>query len=33
MNTGFNKNQTEFGILVLAITLEMLADSDSLYIF
>ena len=30
MNSGFNKNETEFGVFVLAITLEMLADSDGL---
>ena len=32
MNTGFDENQAEFGVLVLAITLEMLANSDSLSI-
>lgn len=33
MNTGFDENQAEFGVLVLAITLEMLANSDSLKIY
>lgn len=33
MNTGFDENQAEFRILVLAITLEMLANSNSLNIF
>lgn len=33
MNTGFDEDQTKFRILVLAISLEMLADSDSLNIF
>jgi hypothetical protein len=32
VNAGFDKNQTEFGIFILAITLEMLTDSDSLEI-
>lgn len=30
MDTGFNENQAELGVLVLAVTLEMLADSDGL---
>ena len=30
MNTGLDENKTELGVLVLAVTLEVLADSDSL---
>lgn len=30
VDTGFNENQAELGVLVLAVTLEMLADSDGL---
>lgn len=31
MDTGLDKNETELSILVLAVTLEMLADSDGLH--
>lgn len=30
MNTGFNKNQTVLGILILAVTFKMLTDGDGL---
>jgi hypothetical protein len=30
VNTGLNKNQTELGVLVLAVALQVLADGDSL---
>lgn len=30
MDAGFDENEAEFGILVFAITLKMLADSDGL---
>jgi hypothetical protein len=30
VDTGFNKNQTELGVLVLAVALQVLADGDSL---
>jgi len=30
VDTGFDENQSELGVLVLAVSLEMLADSDSL---
>ena len=30
VDTGFNQNQTELGILVLAVTLEMFTDGNSL---
>lgn len=30
MDSRFNENKAEFGVLVLAVTLKMLADSDSL---
>ena len=30
MDSGFNKNKTEFRILVFAVALEMLANSDGL---
>lgn len=30
MDTGFDENQTELGVLVLAVTLKVLADSDGL---
>jgi hypothetical protein len=30
VDTGLDKNQTELGVLVLAVTLKMLADGDSL---
>ena len=30
MDAGFDENESEFGILVFAITLKMLADSDGL---
>lgn len=30
MNSGLDQNQTELAILVLAVTLQMLADGDSL---
>lgn len=30
MDTGLDENQTELGVLVLAVTLKMLADSDGL---
>ena len=29
MNTGFNKNQTEFSIHIFAVAFQMLADSNS----
>ena len=31
MDTGFNQNQTELGVLVLAVHTEMLADGNSLF--
>ena len=30
MNSGFDENKAELGVFVLAVTLEVLADSDSL---
>jgi hypothetical protein len=30
VNSGFNENQSELGVLVLAVSLEVLADSDGL---
>lgn len=30
MDTGLDENETELGVLVLSVALEMLADSDSL---
>ena len=30
MNAGFDQNEAELGVLVLAIALEMLADGDGL---
>ena len=30
MDTGLDENQAELGVLVLAVALEVLADSDSL---
>lgn len=30
MDSGFNENQSELGVLVLAVSLEVLADSDGL---
>ena len=33
MNSGFNENKAKFGVLVLAIFLEVLADSDGLINF
>ena len=30
MDSGFNQNQTEFGVLVLAVSLKMFADLDGL---
>lgn len=30
MDTGLNENQAELGVLVLAVALEVLADSDGL---
>lgn len=30
MDTGFNQNKTEFTILILAVTFQMLADGNSL---
>jgi hypothetical protein len=30
VNSGFDENKSEFGVLVLAVALEMLADGDSL---
>lgn len=30
MDSGFDKNQSELGVLVLAVPLEVLADSDGL---
>jgi hypothetical protein len=30
MNSGLDKNKTELGVFILAVALEMLADSDSL---
>ncbi len=32
MDTGLDKNKAELGVLVLAVALEMLADSDGLEI-
>jgi len=32
VDTGLNENETELGVLVLAVTLEVLTDSDSLEI-
>jgi hypothetical protein len=32
VNTGFDENETEFSVFVLAVALEMLADGDSLFI-
>lgn len=32
MDTGLNENETELGVLVLTVALEMLADSDGLHI-
>ena len=31
VNTGLDQDETELGILALAIAIEMLADRDSLY--
>ena len=31
MDSGLDKNQTELGVLVLAVSLQMLSDSDSLF--
>jgi hypothetical protein len=31
VDTGLDENETELGILVLSVSLEMLADSDSLH--
>jgi hypothetical protein len=33
VDTGLDENETELGVLVLAVALEMLADSDSLSTF
>lgn len=30
MNAGFDENEAEFGVLVFAVALEMLPDSDGL---
>lgn len=30
MDSGFDENQSELGVLVLAVSLEVLTDSDSL---
>jgi hypothetical protein len=30
VDAGFNENQSELGVLVLAVSLEVLADSDGL---
>jgi len=30
VDTGFDENETEFAILILAVTLEVLADGDGL---
>ena len=30
MNAGFDENEAEFGVLVLAVALEVLADGDGL---
>lgn len=30
MDTGLNENETELGVLVLSVSLEVLADSDGL---
>lgn len=30
MNSGLDENETELGVLVLAVALEVLADGDSL---
>ena len=30
MNAGFDKNEAEFGVLVFAVALEVLADGDGL---
>jgi hypothetical protein len=32
VDTGLDENETELGVLVLAVALEMLADSDGLHI-
>ena len=32
MNSGFDKNEAELGVLVLSVPLKMLADGDSLRI-
>lgn len=32
MDTGLNENETELGVLVLAVALKVLADGDSLCI-
>ena len=32
MDTGLDENKTELGVLILAVTLKVLADSDSLRI-
>ena len=32
MNTGLDENETELGVLVLSISLEMLADGNGLQI-
>jgi hypothetical protein len=32
VDTGLDENETELGVLVLSVALEMLADSDSLKI-
>lgn len=31
MDTGFDQNEAELAVLVLAVALKMLADGDSLY--
>jgi hypothetical protein len=32
VDTGLNENETELGVLVLAVTLKVLADGNSLFI-
>jgi hypothetical protein len=32
VDTGLNENETELGVLILAVTLKVLADGNSLFI-
>jgi len=33
VDTGLDENKTELGVLIFAVALKVLADSDSLHIF